>query len=110
MARVELPYARWDQPGAQALQIFDGVTGERLFNVVEANATEGWRVELITDIRGIRQRTPDGKSVLSRRITGPVRIVQIVQDPAEADQRRRRAAEKRARQGARQAKGMRAAP
>ncbi len=108
MAVVELPYARHTDRGSERLQIIDGVTGERLMHVIEANAVEGWRVEIVVDAFGFRQRTQDGRKWMSQRITGPIRILKFEPDAGQVDLKKRLAAEKRARQAARQAKGMRA--
>ena len=106
MDHVELQHASWSTPGAERLQLFDA-NGERLFHVIEANAAEGWRIEIVTDARGVPMKTADGKGWATRRVLGPVRIVQLQQSADETMLARNRAAAKRARQAARQAKGMR---
>ena len=105
MIEVELEHARGDQPGAERLRIYDGVTGEQVFQVFEANAAEGWYLQYVTDM-GRRVRAPNGKGWMVRRVDGPVRIVRLDPDPATVDQRLREAQVKRARRAERMAKGM----
>ena len=93
-----LDYAHGRMKGAASFHVIDLKTGERVLNVVEANAKEGWRRQFET-VAGIPRRGPDGK-FLTVRVDGPIEIRQPTEDPELVQSRLQKAEAKRARKAA----------
>lgn len=105
MIKTELDYAKGGTPGADRLEVIDVATGERLFDVVEASAVEGWYVQFVTQM-GQRVRAPGGKGWLFRRINAAVKIIRNDPDPVVIAATVDAAEQKRRRRAARMAKGF----
>ena len=89
----KLDYASAATEGAALLRVY--AKGKRVFNVIEANAKEGWRRQIVT-AGGRRLRGPGGKYLIER-IEGPVEILREARDPEIDKLKIERAAAKRAR-------------
>ena len=108
MPWIELDYAKAGvTPGCGGFKIIDVGTGEERPWTIEANAAEGWRVEIITDRFGVPIRNHETGRRLTQRFERATKILAPVQDETTKSIKLARAQAKRLRQAERQAKGMR---